>query len=266
MTNHTESITTRTCTAHDGISMACDCGGRNSPLLMFVHGWTCRRAYWYPQLEHFKYLYRMAAADLPGHGDTDSRGRTDWTVAAFGKDIAACTRELEAPEVVLIGHSMGGAVALEAARILEDTARAVILADTFIIDYGGLDAATIRQIAAPFETDFAGAVADLVEQTATADTPQVLKDRLIREMSAADPAWALPVWHDLLAWQPDPAFEELKIPIYAINGALIPESGRNRCAPFVKETVIPGAGHFLQMEDPAGFNRSLESVLAELLD
>lgn len=266
MANHTESITTRACAAHDGISMACECGGRGAPLLLFVHGWTCRRAYWHPQLQHFNAVRRVAAPDLPGHGDTGSHGRTDWTVTAFGRDIAACARELEAPEVVLIGHSMGGAVALEAARILKDTAIAVILVDTFVIDYGGLDAATIRQIAAPFETDFAGAMAGLVEQTATEATPQALKDRLIREMSTADPAWALPVWRDLLAWQPDSAFEDLKIPIYAINGALIAESARNRCAPYVTETVISGAGHFLQMEDPAGFNRTLESVLTELLD
>ncbi len=266
MANQSNSITTQTLSAHDGIAMACDCGGQGSPLLMFVHGWTCRRAYWHPQLEHFKSLRRVAAPDLPGHGDTGSRGRTDWTVAAFGRDIASCARELEAPGVVLIGHSMGGAVALEAARILEDTAVAVILADTFVIDYGGLDAATIRQIAAPFETDFAGAMAGLVEQTATDATPQALRDRLIHEMSTADPDWALPVWRDLLAWQPGPAFEDLNIPIHAVNGALIPESARNRCAPFVKETVIPGAGHFLQMEDPDGFNRTLENVLAELID
>jgi pimeloyl-ACP methyl ester carboxylesterase len=31
----------------------------------------------------------------------------------------------------------------------------------------------------------------------------------------------------------------------------------------VRETVIPGAGHFLQMEDPAGFNRVLAGVLAQ---
>jgi pimeloyl-ACP methyl ester carboxylesterase len=54
------------------------------------------------------------------------------------------------------------------------------------------------------------------------------------------------------------------MPIHAINGALIPDSARERCAPFVTETIIPGAGHFLQMEDPSNFNLVLETVLARL--
>ncbi|MFP4226240.1 MAG: alpha/beta fold hydrolase [Desulfobacterales bacterium] len=253
---------TYTLPAHDGIPMACDCGGQGEPRLLFVHGWTCRRAYWLPQLKHFSADFRVAAPDLPGHGDTGSHLRSQWGVVAFSRDIAACVRELGDGQVILIGHSMGGAVALEAARRLKDAALAVILVDTFVIDYGGLTAEAIQEIAAPFETDFCGAVAGLVEQTATAATPQALKERLVREMSEADPACALPVWRDLLAWNPRPAFEELKIPIYAINGALIPESARRRCAPFVQETIIPGSGHFLQMEDPPVFNHALEKILA----
>jgi pimeloyl-ACP methyl ester carboxylesterase len=244
--------------------LACDCGGQGGPPLLFIHGWTCRRSHWQPQLAFFRERHRVAAPDLPGHGDSDTGNRQCWSVAAFGLDIAAAAKALAAERLILIGHSMGGAVALEAARLLKEQVAAVVLVDTFVIDYGGLSTDAIQAIVAPFEADFASAIAALVEQTATAATPTVLKERLIREMSAADPAWALPVWRDLLAWDPGPAFEELRVPIHAVNGALIPDSARERCAPFVREAVIPGAGHFLQMEDPAGFNRVLAGVLARV--
>jgi len=250
--------------SHDRIPLACDCRGAGSPLLLFVHGWTCRRSYWRPQLDHFRSRYAVAAPDLPGHGDSPSGSRTRWGVVPFARDIAACVNALAAREVVLIGHSMGGAVALEAARQLGATVAGVVLVDTFVIDYGGLPAETIEAIAAPFRADFAAAMAALVEQTATAATPARLREQLIREMSGADPGWALPVWDDLLSWNPQPAFNELRVPIHAINGALIPASARERCAPFVTETLVPGAGHFLQMEDPAHFNRVLEEVLVQL--
>ena len=248
----------------DGIPLACDRRGQGEPLLLFVHGWTCRRTYWLPQLEYFGSTHAVAALDLPGHGESGSGDRTYWDVESFALDVAACVKARAAQKVLLIGHSMGGAVALEAARLLGATVTGVVLVDTFVIDYGGLSPETVEAIATPFAEDFAAAMAALVGQTATEATPAALKEQLIREMAAADPAWALPAWRQLLSWSPQAAFTELRMPIHAINGALIPASARERCAPFVTETLIPGAGHFLHMEDPSGFNRVLESVLVRL--
>lgn len=246
---------------HDGLSMSCDHGGHGEPLLLFVHGWTCRRTYWSWQLKHFAADWRVAAPDLPGHGESPANGRKEWSVIALAQDVAACVRQLGVADVILIGHSMGGAVVLEAARLLTGQVRAVVLVDTFVIDYGGLDADAVRTLAAPFETDFTNAMAGLVKQTATAATPEDLKRRLVREMGSADPAWALPLWRDLLAWNPASAFAELRIPLHAINGALIPASARQRCAPYVLETLLPRAGHFLHLEDPEAFNRALTAIL-----
>ncbi len=256
-----EGATSKPLRAHDAIPLACDYRGQGEPLLLFIHGWTCRRAYWTPQLEHFGDLYTVAAVDLPGHGDSGTGTRRNWDVAAFARDVVACVKALPAKKVILIGHSMGGAVALEAAR-LTNKVTAVLLIDTFVIDYGGLTAKTVDEIVSPFEGNFASAMKALIQQTATAATPLALQERLVREMASADPAWAIPVWRDLLSWSPQAAFHELQVPIHAINGALVSEESRQRCAPFVAETIIPGAGHFLHMEDPAGFNRVLAGVLA----
>lgn len=262
--NPSASPCLRTLHGYDGLPMACDCAGEGAPLLLFIHGWTCRRAYWEPQLAFFADDYAVAAPDLPGHGDSSGGGRNTWGVSAFARDVVACAAALGAAEVVLIGHSMGGAVALEAARRLGARAIGVVLVDTFVIDYGGLTPAAIDEFYTPFQKDFPAAMAALVTHTATAATPAQLRQRLGREMAAADPAWALPAWRDLLCWSPAAAFAELQIPLHAINGDLIPASARDRCAPYVQETLIPGAGHFLQMENPAGFNRVLAEVLTRL--
>lgn len=250
--------------SHDGTLLNYSHHGKGMPLLLFVHGWTCRRAYWAPQLEHFATRQAVAAPDLPGHGDSGVGTRKYWSLESFAHDIIACINALEAEKVILIGHSMGGAVALEAARRLEKIVTSVVLVDTFVINYGGLTPADIQAIASPFEQDFVSAIAALVKQTSTASTPTSLQERLSRELAAADPTWALPVWRDLLSWSPQPAFDELQVPIHAINGSLIPDEARQRCAPFVTETIIQGAGHFPQMENPSGFNRVLEGVLAQL--
>lgn len=258
------SAPTFTIYSSDRIPLACERRGKGKPLIFFIHGWTCRRSYWRPQLDYFSARFAVAALDLPGHGDSGSGDRTSWGVRSFARDVVAAVNALEAQQVILVGHSMGGAVALEAARQLGARVVGVVLIDTFVIDYGGLSVETVQAIVTPFREDFAAAMTVLVEQTATAATPAELKQQLIREMSAADPSWALPVWDDLLSWNPQAAFDALQVPIHAVNGALIPESARQRCAPFVHETIIPGAGHFLQMEDPSGFNLVLAGVLDRL--
>lgn len=264
MSNPSTSNNSRSLPSHDRIPLTCDCRGHGNPLLLFVHGWTCRRAYWSPQLDYFGTTHAVAAPDLPGHGESSCGDRNCWGVEPFARDIVACVDALAPEKVVLIGHSMGGAVALEAALRLNDKVAGVVLVDTFVIDYGGLNPETVQTFAAPFETDFSVAMAELVAGTATAATPPELRERLVCEMSAADPVWALPLWRDLLSWSPTAAFKELRTPIHAINGELISASARERCAPFVTETCIAGAGHFLQMENPAQFYRVLETVLSQL--
>lgn len=247
--------------AHDQIQLACDYCGQGETLLVFIHGWTCRRDYWKPQLESFSEQYQVLTLDLPGHGDSASQGRNKWGVVPFARDVESCVKALNGKSVILVGHSMGGAVALEVARLMGETIVGVVLVDTFAIDYGGLTQEIAEALKNSFSKDFVAAMTGLIEQTSTATTPTVLKDRLTREMAAADPTWALPVWDDLLKWNPQAAFTELQVPIHAINGSMIPESARKRCAPFITETLIPGAGHFLQMENPERFDQILQKVL-----
>ncbi|MCH8504483.1 MAG: alpha/beta hydrolase [Ectothiorhodospiraceae bacterium] len=246
--------------------MECDLrsGPGDAPTVVLVHGWTCRRTYWNPQLEHLSGRFPVLALDLPGHGDSPVPDAPR-TVESCAEDVISAVRKSVEGPVVLIGHSMGGAVALEAARALPDSqVQGVILADTFVIDYGGLDQETQQAIAAPFGSDFPGAIADLVENTSTDATPDSLKEKLKREMGEADTGSALPLWNSLLAWSPDKAFREIRAPIHAINGSLIPDSARKRCAPYVREWIQDGAGHFLQMEDPQRFNALLDQSLAAL--
>ncbi len=237
-------------------------GSATHPTVIFIHGWTCRRRYWDPQLQAVPGDFGLLAPDLPGHGDTPAPDRKAWTIEGLAEDICQLQAEHTDGPVILVGHSMGGAVALEAAAALGEKARGVILADTFIIDYGGLDADTREGIHKPFQEDFRKAVANLVENTSTEATPEALKQQLSREMAEADPAWALPLWKSLLAWSPEQAFSRLRCPVHAINGKLIPDSARQRWGERMTESVLPENGHFLQMEDSPAFNEHLVTTLA----
>jgi len=75
--------------SHDGVPLAFESRGQGSPLLLFIHGWTCRRNYWQPQLDGFCSRYSVAALDLPGHGDSGSDNRARWGMESFALDVVA---------------------------------------------------------------------------------------------------------------------------------------------------------------------------------
>ena len=245
---------------HDQSQHHCTSGKKGSPALLFVHGWSCKRTYWNPQLDYFSNSHTVMAIDLPGHGDSPAGGENN--IAGYGANVLNAAEELPSP-VVLVGHSMGGAVALEAARQMpEDQLAGVILVDTFLINYGRLTADDVNAYYQPFADNFGDAMNGLVENCCVAETSAALKTQLSSEMGSADPANALAVWRSLLNWDPTPAFSTIKAPIHAINCPLIADATRQRLSSYMKETVIPKTGHFLQMERPDEFNKILEQTLA----
>lgn len=250
-------------TTPSGHTLTITRAGTQGPSVVLVHGWTCRRSDWNPTLNALQDDFRLTAIDLPGHGD--SRGETvdSWSISSLAGALAEAVNELGQPDAILVGHSMGGAVALEAARRL-DSVKGVVLVDTFVIPYGDLAAEQARDIAQPFHDDFPGAIDGLVENFTGNGASDADKQRMKMEMADADPAKMLPLWSDLLQWTPEAAFNGIRAPIHAINGDMIPDAARKRCENRVTEHRLEGAGHFLQVEVPDRFHDCLGEVLKKI--
>ena len=118
----------RRVTLDDGAEVALTVQGSGPPLV-FIHGWACNRNHWREQIPVFAADHTVVALDLPGHGESTGT-RATWTVAQYGDDVAAVVRKLGLDHVVLVGHSMGGPVALEAARRLGSTVAGIVVVDT----------------------------------------------------------------------------------------------------------------------------------------
>ncbi|MEL7030100.1 MAG: alpha/beta hydrolase, partial [Pseudomonadota bacterium] len=112
----------------EGVAISYAASGEGETTLVFIHGWSCDRSYWRNQVDLFDDAYRVIAVDLAGHGASGS-DRETWSMEAFGADVAAAARADDAQRVVLVGHSMGGPVMLETARLLGDRVVAMIGVD-----------------------------------------------------------------------------------------------------------------------------------------
>lgn len=232
------------------------------PLLVFIHGWSCRASDWDDTLAAIRPIletqYQILAPDLPDHGDQPP-ALADASIAGLADWLL--THLKAADKVSLVGHSMGGCVALEAAARLGERAKQVILVDTFGLPYGDMDSATIASIEAPFHSDFAAAMHYLVDNTTPATLDSSTRNWIKTRMASAAPEKMLPIWHNLLRWSPDNAFSRIQCPIHAINGEHIPTLAQARCAPYVYSRVLAGCHHFPQFENPELFQHALLDLL-----
>ncbi|MEU6773180.1 alpha/beta hydrolase [Streptomyces sp. NPDC046759] len=98
-----------------------DYGGDGPPLVL-LHGYARSLTDWDASASLLTAAHRVLAVDLPGHGR--SPGVSPWTIPTVVRDIA-CTLDAHGlPEAVVVGHSLGGLIAVEYARANPERARA----------------------------------------------------------------------------------------------------------------------------------------------
>ena len=252
-----------TASSPDGIPIRYEQHGARSPAIVLVHGWSCDRTYWREQVGPLAARHRLVAIDLAGHGESGA-GRDSWTMPAFGADVAAVVDDLGLDDVVLVGHSMGGDVIVEAALLLGDRVRGLVWVDT----YPGLgeptSAAEVDSFVANLGRDFVGETTRFVQGMFSATADPDLAAWVSADMASAPPAIALDAMrHSFL--NEGPAIDglaRLDAPRVTIN----PDDGPVDVASLERHgfrvVMVEGVGHFLMLEDPPRFNAVLEDAIA----
>lgn len=260
---------TRIAIAPDGVHVQYRLYGAGEPALVFIHGWSCDSNYWREQIPAFQKKYTLVTVDLAGHGGTDA-SRTNWSIASFGQDVATALSAVPNKQIVLIGHSMGGPVAIEAARLLKGRVIGIIGVDTFkSIGVPVPSTAQVNAAIKPFETDFIGTTRAMVADHlfVKGDNPQ-LAQKVAYDMSLSPPRVAVPAMRALLEYDFTASLKDLSVPIVAINSDLgepLNEVRIRKVLPKFRAVTLPGTGHFLMMEDPQIFNPALEAEVTALL-
>lgn len=254
-----------TATSRDGIPIAYQASGSGDPAIVFVHGWSCDRSYWRHQVPAFETAHRVVAIDLAGHGDSGG-GRASWTVPAFGADVAAVVDALDLEDVVLVGHSMGGDVAVEAALTLGDRVRAVVWVDTYHRLTEPETQEAVEAFLEPFRTDFVGATRTLVGRVFPSTASAELIEAIATDMSSAPPEVAVDALRHAFSNEGPvmAALPNLTVPVVAINPDYRPTNVESLRRYGVETVIASGVGHFLMLEDAPQFNGLLAEVLRGL--
>jgi pimeloyl-ACP methyl ester carboxylesterase len=251
--------------AGDGVPIAYTVAGSGSPALVFIHGWMCNQSFWLPQVAEFAPTHTVVTIDLAGHGQSGT-ARESWPFMAFGSDVQAVVEHLGLEQMILVGHSMGAPVALEAARLMPDRVIGVVAADSLHDADWKLDDEQKSGFLAAWEQDWPGTCARFVGSMFPNSADPVLVKRVHAEMCGGDAEIGLALMRQFLGYELGPALEAVDVPVRCINSAANVsnlEANRARHADFDVVTM-DGVGHFLMMERPDEFNRHLAEIVAEM--
>jgi pimeloyl-ACP methyl ester carboxylesterase len=247
----------RLATEPDGVHIEYRVYGKGDPAIVLIHGWAGDANYWNAQIDPLKAKYTVVAVDLAGHGGS-TKSRTDWSMGNYGEDVATVVRRIANPRVILVGHSMGGTVALEAARRVGDRVIGIIAVDSLkSIGLPPLPAAEIEKRVAPFRTDFIGTVRKFVsEELFEKGADPVLVQKVAYDMSLEPPDVGVASLVALLSMDFNTVLPDIKVPVLAINSDLgtTDEARIRKSLPTFHAEVIPHTSHFLMMEVPDEFN------------
>jgi pimeloyl-ACP methyl ester carboxylesterase len=253
--------------------------GEGGPPIVFVHGFACAYTDWDAQVAHFSPRHRTIAVDLRGHGASPGTAE-ECSMERYGADVAEVMRALALGPAVVVGHSMGCRVAIEAALQAPAQTAAVILVD------GSQFAAVMEPI--------------LMERFATPDGYTALTNALFKDMFTAksDPATVASVvaralrlprpigeklLTDLLRYDVGrltASLASLHVPVMALqttysnekrdrmtmrDGETSPYLEMLRTAvPSARVEVIADTGHFPQLDEIARTNAAIERFLATM--
>lgn len=238
-------------------------------VLLFVHGFGINKSYWTNQTAFFSKKYRVIALDLPGFGQS-GKNRDSWAVEDFSKDVSTVLTQLDLKNVILIGHSMSGAIALETALNNPTRVIGVVGVDNFK-NLGMIQTPQFKEqlanIIKTVRADFKKAITDFTNKALLApSTDATIRKRVLNDITKTDSIIGIKCMEQTNKYPIDEKLKLLKKTLYLINSDLAPTD----TATFKKNKIayhlfnIGTTGHYPMLEKPNEFNAFLQQAMDEI--
>ena len=252
--------------------------GSGKPPLVFVHGFACSHDDWGLQFDFFKKTHEVVACDLRGHGQTPGRPQ-ECTIENFGGDVAALLNVLDLEKPILIGHSMGCRVVLEAASLAPDRIGGLVLIDGSRTGSGDPAMAEAAARSAVEKAGYPAFAEALFRQMFFA--PSALAEAIVVRALKQSMGFGPLLWPAMARWDAakmDAALASVKAPVLVIQSTTRnPELKRSmlkagETTPYLdllrkglnsaRIEVVPDVGHFTQLEAAERVNRLISGFAA----
>ncbi len=261
--------TTNTTYSTDGVQIAFESLGKGNPAIVFIHGWTNPRTIWDDQMKHFSSKYQSVAVDLAGSGESGNN-RTIWTMQAFSNDVTAVVNKLKLNDVVLVGFSMGAAVAIETANQIPDKVKGVIIVDNI----QNPEMKIPPQMVPVLDSIMFDLLDDmtnekLVKMGFYKNNQEAIYARVMNLYPASSSriGW-MESFHENIKWMNNDcvnALKNLQVSLHAINSDIHPTEIEiiRKYVPGFQAKIIKDVGHLVFWEKPEEFQKLVEESIVE---
>lgn len=241
-----------------------DDGGRGGVPVVFLHSAAGSTKHWTAQLGHLRQTRRAVAIDLRGHGQSDQPRDGHFEIAQLASDVAAVVDALDLPPFVLVGHSMGGAVAVSYAGQHPGRLAGLFLLDP-AADLRKMPPDQAKAMMAGLRSDaWIDAVWAFWEPTLERSSPAV-RERLRADLRAANQAAIAGPLEDQLHFDPAAAMSRYDGPrLSIITAANETPAAYHRVIPRLPFQKVEGTGHWVQLDKPQLVNGLLDEFLSSL--
>lgn len=246
--------------------------GTRDTTLLFVHGWCINKSYWDQQVEFFKQDYKVVTLDLPGHGNS-GKSRKEWSIENFGRDLVLIIDALDLDNVVLIGHSMGGNIILEAANKRPQKVIGFVGVDNFKdvgAEYTMEQLVEMEQFIALIKQDYKSTATGYAKgMLFDESTSRAVENKVIGDILNTPPEISVGILESLFGINQNERvlMRSLPFKVHLINSDGMPTNElqlQKYCKKSYEVHSMGQTGHYPMIEEPDRFNEILEGVLHDL--
>jgi pimeloyl-ACP methyl ester carboxylesterase len=256
--------------------------GHGTPPLVFVHGAACAHGDWHAQVEFFRPRQRVVVCDLRGHGATTGNP-AQCTIETYGADLIALLRSLDLPPAILIGHSIGARVVLQAYGDAAERVAGLVLIEGSCLGTGDAQTAEQAMRQRIEAVGYAPFVHGFFTDMFLAGSDPALQERLVNRALALPEAIGAALIPRVVGWDAralDAALAKVAVPVLVVQSTYTnPQRVRvplepgarspwlelvRQAVPTAQIAIVSGAGHFVMLEKPEAVNQLLEAFVTRL--
>lgn len=238
-------------------------GTKHAETLCFIPGWGGNRHLMYDVAQSFADRYKVIIVEFPGF--RDSQLNAPFTIDHVIDALKHILQQENITQATLLGHSMGGAIALTYAAKYPQVVDQVIGIDSFT--YSGIypkqPAAAVEGFISAIAPDFKAGLAPIIDMSCNQYTSDATKAQIIETFYSADPEIGIPLLKECLEWDMLAKLDQYKGPVSAIVAALSydEQSFRLSCPDHIDIHCVDNSAHYIAQDQP---QRLIEEISKKL--